>query len=171
MKDVYFWRRCHVRLWERSFCAVHVVVSPFLPDHLSSPSVCFPVDVCLEIDARPSGANIYFNSLIFFFYTPSISLKYSHSMRSVKLWDELHNQQQIPPYLPVWYVWTYFHMLWTVPDSRSQQQPTAGKHWWHEGISDLEQSSAIPCLLPLYNLSTCHFPPMTPPAYASKVWA
>lgn len=88
--------------------------------HLFPPSVCSPCWCAFGDRCRPSGANIYFNSLIF----SSISLKYSHSMCSVKLWDERHNQRHIPPYLPVWYVWTYFHMLWTVPDSK----PTAAHY-------------------------------------------
>lgn len=121
--------------------------------NLFPPSVCSWCWCAFGDRCRPSRANIYFNSLIF----SSISLKYSHSMGSVKLWDERHNQQQIPPYLPVWYVWTYFHMLWTAPDSK----PTAaGKHCWYEGILDLELP--YPALLPLCSLFTAIFPLMTP---------
>lgn len=127
--------------------------------HLFPSNVCSPCWCAFADRCRPSRANIYFNSLIF----SSIGLKYSHSMCSVKLWDERHNQQQIPPYLPVWCVWTYFHILWTVPDGK----PTAAHYRqtlvvWRYFICYTPPAAT---LQPFY----CHFPPTTPYAYSCKV--
>lgn len=132
--------------------------------HLFPPSVCSPCWCAFGDRCRPSRANIYFNSLIF----SSISLKYSHSVCSVKLWDERHNQQQFPPYLPVWYVWTYFHMLWTVPDSK----PTAAHCretlvvWRCFRFRAVIRHTLLCCHSTTF---LCHFPLMTPSAYTSKV--
>lgn len=82
------------------------------------------VYVHLEIAADPAGQTFALTVCFLSFFSLVVSLKYSHSVRSAKLWDEQHNHQQIPSYLAVWYVWTYFHMLWTVPDSK----PTAAHY-------------------------------------------
>lgn len=124
--------------------------------HLFPPSVC-PTCWCVFGDrCRPSRANMYFNSLIF----SSIRLKYSHSMCSVSgiISNRFHS------ILPVWNVWTYFHMLWTVLD----RKPTAAHYRQTLVVWRYFRCRAVIChtppLLPLYNLFTAisllwHHPP------------
>lgn len=125
---------------------MYFVIGPPSPPHLFPASVCSLCWCAFGDRCRPSRANIYLNSLIFF----------QSQFEIQSQWGERHNQQQIPQFLSMWYVWTYFHMLWTVPDNKQQQLAT-GKHWWYQGISDLEESFVIHCSVtigPLFH--TCH---------------
>lgn len=123
---------------------------------LSPPGVCSSCRCAFGDRCR---ANTHSNSST----SSSGVLNLSRRMHAVEACDERHNQQHIPPYPPGRYVWSYFHMLWTVPDS----EPKAASYRqtlliWRYFRRTGEQSSAVPCPTattpPFYH----RFPPTIP---------
>lgn len=132
---------------------VHLLSSLFVP----------LVDVRLEIDAAPAGQT--FTWTVWFFpasvwNTVAVCALQSSGMSGI-ISHRFHRISLCDMYEPIF-------ICFELAQIASQQQPTAGKHWWYAGISDLEQSSAIRRLAATPQPFYCHFLPLTPSAHAGR---